>query len=47
MTDLTGGINDVALILGTHVLDVLGEGALNGRIIGFDEVVLDELDDQR
>ena len=46
VTDLTGGVDDVALILGAFVVDALGEGAFYGRVIGFDEVVVDELDDQ-
>ena len=29
------------------MVDVLGEGAFDGGIIGFDKVVVDELDDQR
>ena len=46
VTDLTGSVDDVALILGALVADTLGEGAFYGRIIGFDKVVVDELDDQ-
>ena len=46
MADLTGGVDDVALILGAFVVDVLGEGAFDSRVIGFDKVVVDELDDQ-
>ena len=46
VTDLTGGVDDVALVLGAFVVDVLGEGAFDGRVIGLDKVVVDELDDQ-
>ena len=44
---MTGGVDDVALVLGALVVDALGEGAFDGRIIGVDKVVVDELDDQR
>lgn len=46
VTDLTGGVDDVALILGALVVDALGECAFDGRVVGLDEVVVDELDDQ-
>ena len=46
-TDLTGSVDDVALVLGTLVVDALGEGAFDGGVVGLDEVVVDELDDQR
>jgi hypothetical protein len=46
VTDLTGGVDDVALIFGTFVVDALREGAFYGRVIGFDKVVVDELYDQ-
>lgn len=46
MTDLTGSVDDVALVFGALVVDVLGEGAFDGRVIRLDKVVVDELDDQ-
>ena len=45
-TYLTGSVNDVALVLGALVVYTLGEGAFDGRVIGIDKVVVDELDDQ-
>lgn len=46
VTDLTGSVDDVALILGTLVVDALGEGTFYGWVIRFDKVIVDELDDQ-
>lgn len=46
VTDLTGGVDDVALVFGALVADALRECAFYGRVIGFDKVVVDELDDQ-
>ena len=46
-TYLTGSVDDVALVLGALVVDVLGEGAFDGGVVGLDKVVVDELDDQR
>jgi hypothetical protein len=46
VTDLTGGVDDVALILCALVVNVLGEGAFDGGVIGLDKVVVNELDDQ-
>ena len=47
MTYLTGSVDDVALVFGAFMVDTLREGAFDGRIVGVDEVVVDELDDQR
>lgn len=46
-TYLTSGIDDVAVVLDSVMLDVLGEGVLDCRIVRLDEVVLDVLDDKR
>ncbi len=46
-THLTGSINDVTIIVDTLVVDGLVEHTLNGRVVGLDEVVLDELNDKR
>lgn len=45
-TDLTGGVDDVTLVVYALVVDGLCEDALDGGIVGLDEVVLDELYDK-
>jgi hypothetical protein len=45
-THLASRINDVTFVLSALVLDALGEGGLDGRIIRFDEVIFDELYDK-
>ena len=42
-TDLAGSVNYIAVVLDALVVDALGEGALDGRIIRFNEMVLDVL----
>ena len=44
---LASGVDDVAVILDTIVVNCLLESGLDGRVIGFDEVVVDELNDER
>jgi hypothetical protein len=46
-TDLTGGVDDVAVIVDTVVVDALREGVLDCWVIRLDEMVLDELYDER
>jgi hypothetical protein len=46
-TDLTGGVDDVAVIVDTVVVDALREGILDCWVIRLDEMVLDELYDER
>lgn len=45
-TDLTGGVNDVTIILDPLIVDALREMALDGGVIGLDKVVLNELNDE-
>ena len=40
---LTRGINDITIIVNTLVIDALGEGVLDSRVIRLDELVLCEL----
>lgn len=46
-THLTGGVDDVTVIVDALVVDGLVEDTLDGGIVGLDEVVLDELNDER
>lgn len=43
---LPGGVDDVAVVLDAVMLDVLGEGVLDGGVVGLDKVVVDKLDDE-
>ena len=46
-THLTGGVDDVTVVVDALVVDGLVEDTLDGGIVGLDEVVLDELNDER
>ena len=46
-TDLASGVDDVAVVLLSLVLDALGEGSFNRGIVRLDEYVLYVLDHQR
>ena len=45
-THLTSGVDDVTVVVDALVVDGLCEDALDGGIVGLDEVVLDELYDK-
>ncbi len=45
-TNLTGRVDDVAVIFDALVSDTLGEGILDGRVVRVDELVLGELYDE-
>ena len=44
---MTGGVDDVTVVVDALVVDGLVEDTLDGGIVGLDEVVLDELNDER
>ena len=44
---LTGGVYDVTIIVRAVVVDGLRECTLDGWVVRLDEVVLDELNDER
>ena len=46
-TYLTGSVDDVTVVVDPLVVDGLGEDTLDGGVVGLDEVVLNELDDER
>ena len=46
-TYLTGGVYDVTVVVDALVVDGLVEDALDGGVVGLDEVVLDELNHER
>ena len=46
-TYLTGSVDDVTVVVDPLVVDGLGEDTLDGGVVGLDEVVLDELHDER
>ena len=46
-TYLTGSVDDVTVVVDPLVVDSLGEDTLDGGVVGLDEVVLNELDDER
>jgi len=43
---LASGVNDVTFELSALVVDTLGEGALDSRIIRVHKVIINKLDDQ-
>jgi hypothetical protein len=45
-TDLAGSIDNVTVILNALVIDTLRGGALDGRVVRVDELVLSELYDE-
>ena len=42
-THLTGGIDDIAVIVYTLVTDTLGECVFDSRVVRFDELILRKL----
>lgn len=44
---LASGVDDIAIVLDTLVLDTLGENVLDRWIVRIDEVALSILDDKR
>ena len=46
-TYLAGSVDDVTVVVDPLVVDGLGEDTLDGGVVGLDEVVLNELDDER
>jgi len=44
---LAGGVDDGDIVLDALVGDLLEVGCLHGRVIWLDELVVDELDDER
>lgn len=42
-TYLTGGIDDITVVVNTLVADTLGESVLDSRVVGLDKLVLSEL----
>ncbi len=46
-TYLPSGVDDVTVIVDALVVDSLVEDVLDGRVVGLDEVVLDELNNER